>query len=81
MQRVTVTLDDDLMAELDRLMADGGYANRSEAIRDLTRPCFRRVGVTISDSPSIARLIACGIGATPHEVADETSGSRPSHHH
>jgi len=37
MQRVTVTLDDDLMADLDRIIARRGYQNRSEAIRDLAR--------------------------------------------
>jgi CopG family transcriptional regulator, nickel-responsive regulator len=37
MQRVTITIDDDLAAELERYMAARGYANRSEAIRDLAR--------------------------------------------
>ena len=37
MQRVTFTLDDALMAQLDRHMAVRGYKNRSEAIRDLAR--------------------------------------------
>lgn len=37
MQRVTVTLDEDLLAELDALMEKRGYQNRSEAIRDLAR--------------------------------------------
>jgi CopG family nickel-responsive transcriptional regulator len=37
MQRITITLDDDLMDELDILIAARGYQNRSEAIRDLTR--------------------------------------------
>jgi CopG family nickel-responsive transcriptional regulator len=37
MQRVTVTLDDDLVADLDRFMAARGYQNRSETIRDLAR--------------------------------------------
>lgn len=37
MQRITITLDDDLMADLDRLMDKRGYQNRSEAIRDLAR--------------------------------------------
>ncbi len=37
MQRITITLDDDLMNELDALIAERGYQNRSEAIRDLTR--------------------------------------------
>lgn len=37
MQRVTITIDDDLGVELERYMAAHGYANRSEAIRDLAR--------------------------------------------
>src|SRR5215813_4594344 len=37
MQRVTVTLDHELMADLDRIIAARGYQNRSEAIRDLAR--------------------------------------------
>ncbi|WP_447928444.1 nickel-responsive transcriptional regulator NikR [Vreelandella sp. EE27] len=37
MQRVTVTLDDELIKEVDALMRARGYQNRSEAIRDLTR--------------------------------------------
>jgi CopG family nickel-responsive transcriptional regulator len=37
MQRVTITLDDDLMAAVDAFMAGRGYTNRSEALRDLAR--------------------------------------------
>jgi CopG family nickel-responsive transcriptional regulator len=37
MQRVTITIDDDLVAEIDAFMGGRGYANRSEAIRDLAR--------------------------------------------
>ena len=43
MQRVTITIDDDLAAELGRFMAGHGHANRSEAVRDLSRSgCNRR---------------------------------------
>ncbi len=41
MHRITVTLDDELMAELDRIIAAHGYQNRSEAIRDLARAGIR----------------------------------------
>ena len=37
MQRVTLTIDDELMADLDRYMEAGGHQNRSEAVRDLVR--------------------------------------------
>ena len=45
MQRVTVTLDDDLMRELDELIVAKGYQNRSEAIRDLTRTGLRESAI------------------------------------
>jgi CopG family nickel-responsive transcriptional regulator len=41
MQRVTITIDDQLMTELDRIIAAQGYQNRSEAIRDLARAGIR----------------------------------------
>lgn len=37
MHRVTITLDDGLIEEIDRFMAARQYANRSEAVRDLLR--------------------------------------------
>jgi CopG family nickel-responsive transcriptional regulator len=37
MQRVTITLDDDLNDAFERFRASRGYANRSEAVRDLIR--------------------------------------------
>ena len=42
MQRVTITLDDDLMQEIDRIIDERGYQNRSEAIRDLARRGIRQ---------------------------------------
>lgn len=37
MQRLTISLDDELAAAFDALIQQRGYANRSEAIRDLLR--------------------------------------------
>ena len=36
MQRVTITIDDDLVSEIDAFMEMRGYANRSEALRGVT---------------------------------------------
>ena len=47
MQRVTITIDDELMTELDRIIADRGYQNRSEAIRDLARAGIRDAAGTL----------------------------------
>ena len=37
MERFTISLDDELAREFDELIAQRGYQNRSEAIRDLLR--------------------------------------------
>src|SRR5262250_1798880 len=50
MQRVTVTLDDDLMADLDRIIETRGYQNRSEAIRDLARTGLEQAAVEVAGS-------------------------------
>ena len=47
MQRVTITIDDELMSELDRIIAAHGYQNRSEAIRDLARAGIREAAESL----------------------------------
>ena len=37
MQRITITIDEALVDEMDRLIKERGYQNRSEAVRDLVR--------------------------------------------
>ena len=37
MQRLTITIDDELVAALNHFIAERGYQNRSEAIRDIIR--------------------------------------------
>lgn len=37
MQRITITIEDDLLTELDAYMQASGASNRSEAVRDLMR--------------------------------------------
>ena len=57
MQRVTITIDDDLVAEVDEFIAQRGYANRSEAFRDLVRSGHEHAGDhTIGNRQCIATL-------------------------
>ena len=42
MQRVTLTLDDDLVTEIDQFMTRRGYQSRSEAVRDIVRAGLER---------------------------------------
>jgi CopG family transcriptional regulator, nickel-responsive regulator len=58
MQRVTITIDDDLDAELDRFMKTRGYDNRSEAIRDLARSGLQQAAMEINGPrPCVAALV------------------------
>jgi CopG family nickel-responsive transcriptional regulator len=58
MQRVTITIDDDLVADLERFMAARGYPNRSEAIRDLARSALQQHAMqTAGRQQCVAALI------------------------
>lgn len=46
MQRITITIEDDLLSELDAFMERSGAFNRSEAIRDLVRRGLAETGTT-----------------------------------
>lgn len=56
MQRVTLSLDDDLLAEVDALIQTRGYQNRSEAVRDLVRAGLQDAATTHASGPCIAAL-------------------------
>jgi CopG family transcriptional regulator, nickel-responsive regulator len=43
MQRITITIDDDLMGEVGRFMRERGYEARSEVFRDLLRAGLERM--------------------------------------
>lgn len=58
MQRVTITIDDELAAELDRFMVARAYVNRSEAIRDLARSGLQQAARERADTRAcVAALI------------------------
>ena len=58
MQRVTMTIDESLMADLDRLIALRGYQNRSEAMRDLARAGVQQaMHETAPDRDCVAALV------------------------
>lgn len=57
MERFTISLDDALADEFDRLMAEHGYANRSEAVRDILRVHLDRWRESRNeDGPCVANL-------------------------
>jgi CopG family nickel-responsive transcriptional regulator len=67
MQRVTITLDDDLVAEIDRFMGARPYANRSEAIRDLARAGLERAATEVAGN---GRCVAALVYVYDHEARE-----------
>ena len=78
MQRVTITLDDDLMADLDRIIAARGYQNRSEAIRDLARSGLEQAAVEVAGS---RRCVAALVYVYDHHARELPKRLTEGFHH
>lgn len=57
MNRITITIDDDLLRDIDAMVGEHGYQNRSEVIRDLARS-----GLSQKNEEAGGRSSAC-VGA------------------
>ena len=58
MQRITVTIDDELLEAVDKMIARRGYQNRSEAIRDLTRAGMAELDErSLADRQCVAAIV------------------------
>jgi CopG family nickel-responsive transcriptional regulator len=80
MQRTTLTLDDDLMSRLDEFMHERGYANRSEAVRDLVRSGLEQAVVTASP---MSQCLGAAIYVYDHaarELASRLTSAAHEHH-
>ncbi len=67
MQRITITLDDDLMEELDRMILEQGYQNRSEAIRDFTRAGIQQA---VQETGKAGECVAALVYVYDHAARD-----------
>ena len=56
MERITITIDDELLATVDTLVAKRGYPSRSEAIRELLREAAKTEQAADGHAPCVAAL-------------------------
>lgn len=77
MQRVTITLDDDLLVTLDNLSQRRGYNNRSEALRDILRGALAQEAAHEPDTHGYAVLSY----VYEHEKRDLASRIVATQHH
>jgi len=79
MERVTITIDEDLLAAFDALTDAKGYANRSEGMRDALRQWIAENDTSLDDA---APCIGCVVYVYNHK--ERTLSSRlveAQHHH
>jgi len=79
MERITVTIDDELLEEFDGLIELKGYSNRSEGIRDAVRKMVAEQQIASDEN---AKCVGCVVYMYNHK--ERTLSSRlveAQHHH
>ena len=80
MQRITITLDDDLMEALDRVIAERGYQNRSEAIRDFTRAGMQQASETSGTSGDCVAALVYVYDHAQRDLSKRLMDNAHDHH-
>jgi CopG family nickel-responsive transcriptional regulator len=81
MQRITITLDDELMADIDDFITQHGYQNRSEAIRDLARAGMLQAHAETSRSRDCVAALVYVYDHNVRELAQHITATNHHHHH
>ena len=80
MQRVTISLDDDLAQAFDRLIEERGYSNRSEAVRDLVRNELARREVS-DDAGSCVAGVSYAFDHHERQLSKRMAAHQHAHTH
>lgn len=80
MQRLTITIDDDLLAEVDGFIAQHGYANRSEAFRDLLRGGLEHSGAATSGNRHCIATLSYVYDHAARELPKRLTNDYHEHH-
>jgi CopG family transcriptional regulator, nickel-responsive regulator len=80
MQRFTISLDDTLAEEFDRLIAERGYGNRSEAVRDLLRSQLDRQHERADPKAICVACLSYVYAHHEHELAQRLLALQHGHH-
>ena len=80
MKRVTITIDDELMTELDRIIEARGYQNRSEAIRDLARAGILEAADTLDRQGDCVAALVYVYDHTSRQLSKRLADTFHDHH-
>jgi CopG family nickel-responsive transcriptional regulator len=79
MERITITIDDELLATVDALVEKRGYPSRSEAIRELLRRAAKQEQAADGRAPCVATLTYVYDHSVRH-LAHRTVATQHDHH-
>jgi CopG family nickel-responsive transcriptional regulator len=81
MQRLTITIDDDLVAAVDEFIEARGYANRSEAIRDLVRSGLQQSSLEVAPGRDCIATLSYVYDHAARELPRRLTQEFHDHHH
>lgn len=80
MERFTISLDSELAGEFDALIAERGYSNRSEAVRDLLRAQLEQWRQMHDEAPHCVANLSYVYNHHERELAERLMALQHAHH-
>ncbi len=81
MERITITIEEDLLSEIDKLSQERGYKSRSEVFRDMAREALSREKLEKSQTPDSTQLCHGALTYVyDHGVRDLPNRLTDNHH-
>ncbi len=80
MERVTVSLDDDLLEEFDGFIRRRGYTSRSEAVRDMLRDRLQEDRLSEGNAPHCVASLSYVYSHHERELARRIAQIQHGHH-
>ncbi|GAB4175621.1 MAG: nickel-responsive transcriptional regulator NikR [Rhodocyclaceae bacterium] len=80
MERFTISLDEELAREFDRLIRSRGYGNRSEAVRDLLREKLEENRIERKEAPYCVAALSYVYNHHERELAERLTSAQHAHH-
>lgn len=80
MERITISLDTELVREFDELIHERGYANRSEAMRDLLREQLRTRVRRVPQAGACVATLSFVYSHHERELGERLTAMQHDHH-
>ncbi len=80
MERFTISLDENLASEFDRLIHERGYQNRSEAVRDLLRGKLDALRIQEAQAPYCVASLSYVYNHHERDLAERLTELQHRHH-